>query len=211
MVHKGRLITFEGVDGAGKTTQVGRIESKLRNDGYRVLRTREPGGTPIGDTIRDILLNPENHAMTARTEALLYAASRAQHVDACIRPALAQGYVVLCDRFVDASIAYQGGGLGLGEDDVVQINQFALNGLEPDLTILFELPPDEAKRRLLMSRKGDALDRIERRDDAYFDRVRAIFEQLAADYPQRIHAVDATLSVEALEQEIWHLVWKQLK
>lgn len=211
MAQKGRFITFEGVDGAGKTTQVERIESRLRDSGFRVLRTREPGGTPIGDLIRELLLNPSNSAMTARTEALLYAASRSQHVDEQIRPALEQGYVVLCDRFVDASIAYQGAGLELGEDAVWRINQFALDGLEPDITIMFELPPEEATRRLSMSRKGHALDRIERRDKAYFDRVREVFRRLAEENPKRIYSVDATLPVDELEQEIWHCVWKQLK
>lgn len=211
MAKRGWFVTFEGIDGAGKTTQIERIERRLVAAGRTVVRTREPGGTDLGDEIRAILLDPENRQMSARTEALLYAASRSQHVDEVIRPALRAGHVVLCDRFSDASIAYQGGGLELGEESVRQVNEFALAGIEPDVTLLFDLSLAESRRRLVHSRKGFSLDRIEQRDEAYFHRVQQAFYRLAERDRHRIYTVDASASLDVLEQEIWHIVWNKLK
>ncbi|MFD1673581.1 dTMP kinase [Alicyclobacillus fodiniaquatilis] len=207
---QGCFITFEGIDGAGKTTQLTRLARRLDTAGARVVQTREPGGTFLGDKIRAMLLDSENHMMTARTEALLYAASRAQHVEEVIQPALAAGHIVLCDRFVDASIAYQGGGLQLGAQAVAAVNQFALSGCSPDLTILFHLPIATARTRLAASRGQAALDRIELRDDAYFLRVQEAFMALAARDPQRFRIVDAGLEPDVLEQEIHEIVWKYI-
>lgn len=206
--ERGILITFEGIDGAGKTTQIRRLAQSLEAAGYDVVETREPGGTPIGDQIRGILLSPSHDELSARSEVLLYAASRAQLVDEVIRPNLAAGRIVLCDRFVDASIAYQGAGLELGEAEVRRVNQFALSGVMPDLTLLFELSWTEARARLMMSRGPGQLDRIESRDESFFQRVEQAFEALANEEPSRIHRVDATKTPDALEQEIHHIVWK---
>lgn len=210
-LDKGMLITFEGIDGAGKTTQILRLSDWLEAQGMQVVRTREPGGTDIGDSVRSILLNPDHDEMADRTEVLLYAASRAQLVEQVIRPALEAGKVVLCDRFVDASIAYQGAGLQLGEDVVAKVNAFALDGLRPDITILFDLDWSQARERLIGSRGGEQLDRIERRDASFFARVRASFRSIAARETQRVRMVDASCAPDALEQEIRDVVWKYLR
>ncbi|WAH37309.1 dTMP kinase [Alicyclobacillus dauci] len=205
----GYFITFEGIDGAGKTTQLRRLAERMQQAGYPIVQTREPGGTAIGDKVREILLSPDNQNMTPRTEALLYAASRAQHVDEVIRPSLNQGFTVLCDRFVDASIAYQGGGLELGEENVARINAFAVNGVLPDLTILFHLSLEESRKRLNQSR-GAQLDRIEQRDAAYFSRVEEAFRTIATAHPERVRVIDANRSATEIEQEIWLIVLKHI-
>ncbi|WP_206922232.1 dTMP kinase [Alicyclobacillus suci] len=207
---RGVFITFEGIDGVGKTTQIQLLARALAKANVDVVCTREPGGTQLGDQIRSLLLSRENQSMAPRTEALLYAASRAQLVEEVIVPGLQAGKVVLCDRYVDASIAYQGGGLGLGEEAVAQMNEFAVNGVLPDLTILFDLPLADARERLRQSRGAAHLDRIESRDAAYFSRVQAAFARLSAKAKSRIQIVDARHSVDALQQEIYHIVWKHI-
>jgi dTMP kinase len=204
------FITFEGIDGAGKSTQIARVEAWLTSQGYIVSTTREPGGTAIGDSLRALLLNPANEQLAQRTEALLYAASRAQLIAEVIRPALAQGKVVICDRYVDASIAYQGEGLGLGVEAVRDVNRFATMDLRPDLTFLFDLPVDVSQSRVATSRGAQTPDRIERRDANYFDRVRACFLQLANEEPERFVIVDATRPPAEVEQEITRAVAKFL-
>ncbi|GGJ13101.1 thymidylate kinase [Alicyclobacillus cellulosilyticus] len=200
------FITFEGLDGAGKTTQAERLRRKLAAAGWTVVATREPGGTPIGDQLRALLLHPEHRDMAPETEVLLYAASRAQLVRQVIRPALRTGAIVLCDRFVDASIAYQGAGLGVGEEAVAAVNRLATGGLRPDLTFLLDVPVEESRRRVRASRAGQGLDRIEQRDSAYFYRVRESFLRLAAAEPGRIRVLDGRLPADAVEQEIWAVV-----
>lgn len=200
------FITFEGLDGAGKTTQAERLRRKLAAAGWTVVATREPGGTPIGDQLRALLLHPEHRDMAPETEVLLYAASRAQLVRQVIRPALRTGAIVLCDRFVDASIAYQGAGLGVGEEAVAAVNRLATGGLRPDLTFLLDVPVEESRRRVRASRAGQGLDRIEQRDSAYFHRVRESFLRLAAAEPGRIRVLDGRLPADAVEQEIWAVV-----
>lgn len=197
------FITFEGIDGAGKTTQIERVRDKLMVMGIPVVCTREPGGTAIGDDIRSILLNPDHIGMDATAEVLLYAASRAQLLKEVIRPALARGEVVICDRFVDASLAYQGAGLGVGEAKVAAINAFATDGLTPDLTLLFDFPVSESETRILNSRQGSAPDRIERRGSEYFNRVRDAFLKIARDSSTRVQIIDAMQSRDFVEQEIW--------
>ena len=146
----GYFITFEGPDGAGKTTQVKRLASELENRGYRVIVTREPGGTEISDHIRAILLHPEHRSMADQTEVLLYAASRAQHVHQTIKPALERGDIVICDRFIDASIAYQAYGLGIDEQVVRSINAFASSGLQPNRTYMLDLSAEVGRERILL-------------------------------------------------------------
>ena len=194
----GLLITFEGPDGAGKTTQVTLLAEALKAGGYQVVLTREPGGTIISDKIREILLNPAHDGMCAETEVLLYAASRAQHVQEKIKPALKEGKIVLCDRFVDASIAYQGFGLGLGEEMVRLINHFATDGVTPSLTFLLDISPEEGLRRL---KKRAELDRIERKDLDYHRKVREGFLKLASR-EKRFVTIDASRQIDVIHREI---------
>ena len=204
------FITFEGLDGAGKTTQIERLRRRLEELGTHVVMTREPGGTAIGDALRSMLLDPGQTTLSGHTEALLYAASRAQLLAEVVRPALANGDIVICDRYVDASIAYQGAGLQLGIDAVGSVNAFATGGLRPDMTILMDLPVDESRHRVSENVRTVGPDRIEQRDVAYFERVREAFMQIARNEPDRVEVLDARQSPEDLEQEIWHLVSNRL-
>jgi dTMP kinase len=189
------FISFEGIDGCGKTTQAGLLAASLRRDGAEVVLTREPGGTALGEEIRGLLLHGGDVAPWA--EAALYAASRAQHVDEVIRPALGRGAVVVCDRYVDSSVAYQGIGRGLGLEQVLELNLAAVGGLMPDLTVLLELGVEAADARL-----GDERDRLEREDDAFRARVADGYRSLAARFPGRYVVVDAGRAVKELAEEI---------
>lgn len=204
----GTFITVEGPDGAGKTTQLQLLADRLTAEGYEIVMTREPGGTRIGNEIRSLILNPDFQEMDEMTEILLYAASRAQHVNELIRPALAAGKIVLCDRFIDASIAYQGYGLGYTIEQVRSINQQATNHLTPDRTYLFDLTVSESKQRMM---DRGALDRIEQRDDAFRQRVYDGFMKLAEQEPERIQLVDANQSIESLQTELCQDVLTYLK
>src|SRR3989442_1418595 len=156
-LKRGFFLSFEGIEGCGKTSQLRRLARRLRTLGYQVVETREPGGTPISEQIRTILLDPQNRAMAARCELLLYLASRAQHVAETIRPALEKGAVVLCDRFADATTAYQGYGRGLGPATVARLNRFATTGLAPDLAVLLDVP---VAVRLSPQRPGPCPERL---------------------------------------------------
>lgn len=193
----GTFITVEGPDGAGKTTQLQLLADYLKAKGYKIVMTREPGGTRIGNEIRSLILNPDFKEMDEMTEILLYAASRAQHVNELIRPALEAGKIVLCDRFIDASIAYQGYGLGYSIEQVQEINRQATNDLTPDRTYLFDLTVADSKRRMV---ERGALDRIEQRDDDFRQRVYEGFLTLAEQEPERIQLVDANHSIDDLQQ-----------
>ncbi|MBO5516991.1 MAG: dTMP kinase [Firmicutes bacterium] len=195
---KGFFITFEGPDGSGKTTQIRLLEQYCKDKGYEVVLTREPGGTPISEAIRSLLLDPSHKEMDGVTEALLYAASRAQHVAEKIRPALEKGCVVLCDRFMDSSIAYQGYARGLG-DDVRVINEFAVQGTQPDITFFMDLPAAAGKARVAAARD---LDRLEQEDLSFHNAVYEGYLQLAQIYPQRYVRIDASRSIEQVASEI---------
>lgn len=188
------FITFEGIEGSGKTTQIETLRRHLESDGQRVLTTREPGGCPIADAIRAILLDSANSALVPRAELLLYAASRAQHVEQVIRPALAAGTIVLCDRFADATVAYQGGGRGLDAGLVAEINTLAAAGLVPDLTLLFDMPVEvglsRARHRNQHASPRDE-GRFEMEELDFHQRVRAAYLALAERGP-RFRVVDAT-------------------
>lgn len=195
---QGLFVTIEGLDGSGKTTQIERLAAHLRQIGYEVLCTREPGGSPIAEKIRHVVLSPENLGMHAWTEALLYAAARAEHVQAVIKPVLAEGKVVLCDRFVDSSVVYQGMGRGLGIQNVLQINALGTGGIEPDLTLYLRLDVEAALHR---RRSATSLDRIEMEQEAFHSRALEAYETLWRENPQRICAVDASQSAEEIAQE----------
>ncbi len=188
--HRGPFITLEGPDGSGKSSLLARLVSVLRARGLDVVATREPGSTPLGERIRSILLDTEPRIdHTGRADALLFAAARTQHVDEVIRPALARGAVVLCDRYADSSMAYQGAGSQIPLDEVRALQQFATGGLWPDLTILLDLPVDAG-----LARKREEVTRFEAYHDlAYHERVRAAFLAFAAAEPERYAIVDATL------------------
>ncbi len=194
----GKLITFEGVDGCGKTTQVALIAAALKQCGYDVLTTREPGGTRLSEAMRELLLDPRFNEMAPVTEAMLYAASRSQLVSQVILPALEAGRIVICDRFVDSSLAYQGYGRGLGLDLLRTVNAFALDGLGSFFTILFDL---EAEQGLLRSETRDC-DRLELESVSFHRRVRDGYRALAAAAPERIRMVEGCGSREAVQAQV---------
>ena len=195
---KGCFISVEGLDGCGKTTQMAGVEKTLRDFGFAVRRTREPGGCPISEDIRKIVLAQKENGLTDAAEALLFAAARAQHVHDVILPAMARGEIVLCDRFVDSSIAYQGGGRGLGEKTVRQINAPAVNGCMPDMTVYLKIDHETSIARRV---HASSPDRIEQQDDAFFLRVERAYETLLKEEPTRFIVVDARRGIEAVAQE----------
>jgi len=189
------FITLEGLDGSGKTTQAHLLGARLEAEGVEVVTTREPGGTPLGEQIRDLVLHGDHVAPWA--EAALYAAARAQHVDQLIRPALERGATVICDRYVDSSVAYQGIARGLGLDRVLGLNLAVVEQLMPDRTILLEIDVADAAGRM-----GSDLDRIEREDEGFRARVAAAYRELAAMFPERYVVVDGTAAPDAVAEEI---------
>ncbi|MBP8129404.1 MAG: dTMP kinase [Candidatus Hydrogenedentes bacterium] len=190
---KGLFITFEGIEGCGKTTQLKRAQRYLEESGHKVVVTREPGGTAVGEAIRDVLLDPLHVSLAPATELLLYAAARAQHVAEKIAPALEEGRIVLCDRFADSTTAYQGGGRGLSLEDIRMLHAIAVGGLAPDLTVLLDL---SASAGLERARARGRYDRLEREAILFHERVRDAFLQLAAEAPERIKVVDGSQSVD---------------
>jgi len=189
------FVSFEGIDGCGKTTQAQLLAESLRGEGRDVVLTREPGGTPLGEQVRRLVLHGDHVAPWA--EAALYAAARAQHVDEVIRPALDRGATVVCDRYVDSSVAYQGGGRGLGVDTVLELNLTVVGGLLPDRTVLVELDPETAAARV-----GSSGDRIERDGIALWARVVDAYRALAARFPERYVVVDGRRPIPELAVEI---------
>ena len=200
---KGILITMEGPDGAGKSTQIELLRKEFEKQGKEVLITREPGGNDISEAIRGIILNRAYDNMASETEMLLYAAARAQLVHEVIKPALGEGKVVICDRFVDSSAVYQGIGRGLGIEAVYEVNKHALAGIKPELTILLDLSAEEGIRR----KKNQAeLDRMEALDISFHRMVSEGYRELAKGDPDRILSVDATLPVEEIHEKIMERV-----
>ena len=196
MGDPGRLIAFEGVEGSGKSTQLELLRQLLEEQGRDVVVTREPGGTPAGERVRELLLDREVE-LHPRAEALLFAAARAELVEAVIRPALERGAVVLCDRYLDSSLAYQGGARGLGRDPVEQVNRFATGGLVPDLVVLLDLDPADG-----LARRARDPDRIEAQDLGFHRRVRDAFRDLAAADPDRFAVVDAAAPVPEVAAQV---------
>lgn len=198
----GLFVVLEGGEGAGKTTQLGLLEQWLSQSGHRVVRTREPGGTEVGERIRALVLDHGQGEVDPRTEALLFAASRAAHVSQKIRPALNAGAVVLCDRYIDSSLAYQGAGRGLGVEDVAQVNAWATEGLEPDLTVVLDVDPVVSAQRRAARDGGAAGDRIESADVAFHTALREAFLDRAAAAPDRYLVLDGTAAVESIHQAV---------
>ena len=196
---RGLFISLEGGDGSGKSTQIRNIEKFFTDKGLTVVHTREPGGTPISEKLRDILLETANTGMDAVTEMLIFAASRAQHVREVVVPALERGEVVICDRFVDSSIAYQGYGRQLG-DMVAEVNSHATGGLKPDLTIWLDIDPETGKARASGDRGPDRLD-LE--SAAFHERVRAGYEAIASAEPERFKRIDASGTIEEIKEKIY--------
>ncbi len=200
------FITFEGPDGSGKSTIIKKVYEKLINDGFDIVLTREPGGTPIAEKIRDIILDNSNVALDARTEALLYAASRRQHLVEKIRPALKEGKIVLCDRFLDSSLAYQGGGRNLGVQNVLNINLFATENTYPDLTLFFDIDPELGLKRVSQDKKRVA-DRLDNENENFHEKVYSTFKEIVNTNRQRIITIDASKSIE----EVTECAYKTIK
>ncbi|MBP0594701.1 dTMP kinase [Paraburkholderia sp. LEh10] len=201
---RGKFITFEGIDGAGKTTHLGwfrdRLEQKLAPTGRSVVMTREPGGTALGESLRDILLH---QAMDLETEALLMFAARREHLAQVIEPALARGDWVLSDRFTDATFAYQGGGRGLPRDKLEALERWVQGGFQPDMTVLFDVPTDTASERRGAAR---APDRFESESDAFFTRTRAEYLRRAEEAPYRFAIIDSTRSIAEIQKQLDKLI-----
>lgn len=195
-VVRGKFITLEGGEGAGKSTLLQGLRAHLLERGLDVLQTREPGGTPLGEAVRTLVLDSQQRGMCAQSEALLMFAARAQLVREVLEPALAAGRWVLCDRYTDASYAYQGGGRGMDMRAIAQLDAIATGGLTPDLTLLLDLPVAHGRARA--SGRGEAADRIEREEDAFFERVRATYLARAVAEPQRFRVVDASQPAEVV-------------
>jgi len=209
-VRMGRFITFEGIEGCGKTTQIRLAAEWLAGRGIPVLATAEPGGTPLGVKIREILLNRGSFAIGAEAELLLFAAARAQHVRETIRPALQSGKWVLCDRFSDATLAYQGAGRGLDAGFIRSLNALCSLLLVPDRTLLFDLPVEtglaRAGRRTEGIRPEAAEDRFERETRDFHGRIREGYLALAAEEPERFRIIDGTAEIEAIQREVRRLL-----
>ncbi len=204
----GRFIVFEGPEGGGKSTQIDRLASHLTEEGHEIVVTREPGGTPVGDAIRWVLLEREDAVMLAETEAFLLSAARAQHVHDVIRPALRRGCIVVCDRYADSTRAYQGGGGGMSEVDLECIQRIATGGLTPELRILLDLPVETGLAR--RHQDPATVNRIDRAERAYHERVRAAFLRLARAEPDSWTIIDASRSVDLVSDEVIRTVRSRL-
>ncbi|MCM3021470.1 dTMP kinase [Priestia megaterium] len=202
----GTFITFEGPEGAGKTTIIHMVQQKLIQEGYNIVLTREPGGIRIAEQIREIILNPSNTEMDARTEALLYAAARRQHLVEKVIPELNKGNIVLCDRFIDSSLAYQGNARGIGVEDIFAINQFAIEQMMPQATLYFDIEPEVGLERINKGRK-DEINRLDLESLDFHYKVRDGYLSLLSEFPERIRRIDANQSIEKVCEE----AYKQIK
>lgn len=202
----GLFITFEGGEGCGKSTQIAALKARLEAKGKTVVQTREPGGTPLGESVRKLLqYDDAGQGMSPEAELLLFAASRAQHVRELIAPAIAEGQIVLCDRFLDSTTVYQGVARAIDSKKVDTINQFAIGDTNPDLTILIDLPPEIGLARV-HARSDGQLDRMEKEAIEFFQAVRQGYLDLAKSEPKRFLVLDGSQSVEELETQIWQKV-----
>ena len=198
-MKKGLFITLEGIEGAGKSTAVDFIEDFLTKEGHDVIKTREPGGTVIGEQIREILLNNENYTLTNDTELLLVFSARAQHIQEVILPALSSGKIILCDRFTDASYAYQGGGRGIGTSRINLLEKWVQGDLRPNLTLLFDLDVSIGMQR---TKKRSDADRFEREEINFFEKIRNTYLERAKNEPQRFRIINSASSLESVKEQI---------
>lgn len=196
MTKKGLFITFEGADGCGKTTQLNLLKEYLEKNGYNVLVTREPGGKGLGEKFREILLNYDG-VVSERCESFLFLADRAQNIDTIVKPAINVGKIVLCDRHIDSSVAYQGYGRGLDIEEIKQLNTLATGGLLPDLTLVFDIDIETSMKRV-----GKEKDRMESAGNEFFNRVRNGYLELAKHEPKRIKVVNSTASIEEIHEQV---------
>ena len=199
-MKKGKFITVEGPEGAGKTTIIDMLASNLAKESYQVLQTREPGGIEIAEQIRSVILDKKNTKMDPRTEALLYAAARRQHLAEKVKPALDEGYIILCDRFIDSSLAYQGYARGLGIEEVYSINSFAIEGMMPELTLYFDIDPAAGLERI-NQHKGREVNRLDLEKLDFHHKVREGYLKLMELYPERIFKIDASKPLEEVYQQ----------
>ncbi|GEN55369.1 dTMP kinase [Halobacillus faecis] len=202
---KGLFVTFEGGDGAGKSSILREIGKELREQGYSVLETREPGGIRIAEKIREVILDPSHTEMDGRTEALLYAAARRQHLVEKVIPALNEGKVVLCDRFVDSSLAYQGAARDLGLEEVFKINEFAIDDHMPDVTLLFDIKPERGLERIAAN-QGREKNRLDLEHIGFHEKVYDAYKRLAAQNKERIKVIDADQEFESVKKEAYHVL-----
>ena len=203
------FITLEGPEGSGKTTAVEAAVNKLMEMGYQIVRTREPGGTPIAEQIRNVILDKENTKMDPRTEALLYAASRRQHLVEKVWPALKEGKIVICDRYLDSSLAYQGGARGLGVDNILNVNMFATENTWPDLTLLFDIDPKLGLERI--ARNADReVNRLDLEKIEFHNKVRQTFLELAERFPDRFVIIDASKDRETVAHDTLQAILDRL-
>lgn len=203
------FITLEGPEGSGKTTAVESAVKALTEMGYQIVRTREPGGTPIAEEIRNVILDKKNVNMDPRTEALLYAASRRQHLVEKVWPALKEGKIVICDRYLDSSLAYQGGARGLGVENILNINMFATENTWPDLTLLFDIDPEIGLARIA-SNANREVNRLDLEKIDFHKKVRQTFLDLAKRYPERFVIIDASLSREEVAKNTLDAIMKRI-
>ena len=208
----GLFITFEGLDKAGKTTQIARLAARLEQRGYTVISTREPGGTPLCEEIRQLLMKKQSEQLVDEAELLLFSASRAQLLRERIWPELDAGHVVLCDRFADSTTAYQGYARGMDLEFIRQLNAYAIGNRWPDLTLFLDLTVEESFRRLgkVLDTTKAEVDRFEIESRRLYEQVRKGFQELAAGHPERIVTLDAAQTVDALDEQIWKIVQKRL-
>jgi len=209
MILEGKFISFEGPEGAGKTTVIKEVYERLKNEGNRVIMTREPGGIRIAEKIREIILDNDHQEMDAKTEALLYAAARRQHLVEKVVPALREGTIVLCDRFVDSSLAYQGHARGLGIDEVLSINEFAIGDTMPDLTVFFDINPEAGLARIAANEMREE-NRLDKESLHFHELVYDGYLELIRRYPERIQVTDASLSQGQVTENVWKIICAQL-
>lgn len=203
------FITLEGPEGSGKTTAVEAAVKKLQEMGYEIVRTREPGGTPIAEQIRNVILDKNNTSMDGRTEALLYAASRRQHLVEKVWPALKEGKIVICDRYLDSSLAYQGGARGLGIEEILNVNLFATENTWPDLTLLFDIKPEIGLARISANADRE-VNRLDLEKIDFHNKVRESFLYLAKRFPDRYVIIDASQSREQVAKDTMEAILSRL-
>lgn len=208
-MKKGMFITFEGGEGTGKTSQIKKINEYLNDKGIDCILTREPGGINISEQIREVILNTKNTDMDYKTEALLYAAARRQHMVERVIPAINEGKVVLCDRFLDSSLVYQGYTRGLGIEEVLDLNQYVIEDYMPDLTIYLDIDPEKGLERISKN-KGREVNRLDLEDIDFHNKVREGYKKLLSMYSDRIEEVDASASLEEVYKEIKNIIVKKL-